>query len=113
MATNGSGDEARERVVDETLDLIDDLDLDQARSILRYFTIDEENFDRRALVAITNTVRATHDRSQSDYDALLHFPNCTVAKLNREHLLKSQAMAAEAERIVSGCLQLLMWLEIS
>ncbi|KAJ0117357.1 hypothetical protein J7T55_003771 [Diaporthe amygdali] len=105
MALNGYGDEVHERVVDETLDLIDDLDLDQARSILRCFTIDEENFDRRALVAIMNTVRATRDRSQSDYDALVHFPDCRVAKLNREHLLKSQAIAAEAERIAQQAVE--------
>lgn len=100
MPVSGYGDEARERVVDETLDLIDSLDIDQARSILRCFTIDEENFDSRALVTVAKTVRATCDRSQSDYNALVHFSNGSDARLNREHLLKSCAMSAEAAKAV-------------
>lgn len=101
MLANHDRDEARDRVVNETLDLIDKLDVDQARSLLRCFAIDEENFDSRALATIAKTVRATCHRSGSDYDALRHFPDGRVARLNREHLLRSLAVSAEAERAVS------------
>lgn len=101
MASNDYGSEARDRVVDDTLDLIDDLDVHQARSILRCFAIDEENFDARALTTITTTIRATRERSRNDYDAQLHFPNNRVARLNREHLIKSRAKFADAEKSVS------------
>lgn len=95
------GDEARERVVDETLGLIDHLDVHQARSILRCFAIDDENFDTHALATVAKTVRATCDRSQCDYDASVHFPDLKTAQLNRAHLLKSRAMSAEPESAVS------------
>lgn len=95
------GVEARDRVVDETLNLIDDLDVNQARSILRCFAIDEDNFDTHALATVAETVRATSDRSQSDYNALIHFPDGRTARLNREYLLKSRAASAETERAVS------------
>lgn len=102
MSTKEYDGEERERVVDETLSLIDHLDVAQARSILRCFAIDEENFDTRALAIVAKTVRATCDRSQCDYDASVHFPDGKTARLNREHLLKSKAASAEAERAVSG-----------
>lgn len=101
MSVNEYGDEARERVVDETLSLVDHLNVDQARSILRCFAIDDENFDTHALATVVKTVRATCDRSQCDYDATIHFPDIKTARLNRAHLLKSRAMAAETERAVS------------
>lgn len=101
MSINEYGDEARERVVDETLSLIDHLDVDQARSILRCFAIDEDNFDTNALATVVETVRETSDRSQSDYNALIHFPDSKTARLNREYLLKSRAASAETERAVS------------
>ncbi|KAG6360952.1 hypothetical protein INS49_012020 [Diaporthe citri] len=97
MSVNEYGDEARERVVDETLSLIDHLGVEQARSILRCFAIDEENFDAHALVTVEKTVRATCDRSQCDYDATIHFPDLKTARLNRAHLLKSRAMSAKTE----------------
>lgn len=101
MSVNEYGVETRDQVVDETLNLIDDLDIDQARSILRCLAIDEENFDTHALATVTETVRATSGRSQSDYNALIHFPDGKTARLNREYLLKSQAASAETERAVS------------
>lgn len=101
MSTNEYHDEARERVADETLSLIDHLDIVQARSILRCFAIDEENFDTHALAIVAETVRATSIRSQSDYNALIHFPDIETTRINREFLLKSRAMSAEAERVVS------------
>lgn len=94
--------EERERVVDETLGLIDHLDVAQARSILRCVAIDEENFDTHALAVVAKTVRATCDRSQCDYDASVHFPDWKTARLKREHLLNSKAASAEAERAVSA-----------
>ncbi|KAK7698506.1 hypothetical protein SLS64_012498 [Diaporthe eres] len=100
MSVNQYGDEARERVVDETLGLIDHLDVHQTRSILRCFAIDDENFDAHALATVAKTVRATCDRSQCDYDATIHFPDIKTARLNRAHLLKSRAMSAETERQV-------------
>lgn len=102
MLANQDRDESRDRVVNETLDLIDKLDVDQARSLLRCFAIDEENFDSRALSTVAKTVRATCHRSGSDYDALCHFPNGRVARLNREHLLQSLAVSAKAETAVSN-----------
>lgn len=102
MSVNEYRDEARERIVDETLSLIDHLDVDQARSLLRCFAIDEDNFDTHALAIVAETVRATSDRSQSDYNALIHFPDGETARMNRDHLLKSRAVSAEAERAVSN-----------
>lgn len=101
MSVNDYADEARERVVDETLSLIDHLDIDQARSILRCVAIDEENFDAHALATVAMTVRATCDRSQCDYDATIHFPDLRTARLNRAHLLESRAMSAETQKAVS------------
>lgn len=101
MSMNEYGNEARELMVDETLSLIDNLDVDQARSILRCFAIDEENFDAHALATVAMTVRATCDRSQCDYDATIHFPDLKTAQLNRAHLLMSRARSAETESAVS------------
>lgn len=101
MSVNEYGVEARDRVVDETLNLIDALDVNPARSILRCFAIDEDNFDTHALATVAETVRATSDRSQSDYNALIHFPDGKTARLNREYLLKSRAASADTERAVS------------
>jgi hypothetical protein len=94
-------DHARDRVVNEMMRLIDNLDLDQAKSILRCLAIDEENFDSRALATFTETVRATCHRSGSDYDALRHFPNAELARVNREYLLKSMSGSKEAKGAVS------------
>ncbi|POS68986.1 hypothetical protein DHEL01_v212620 [Diaporthe helianthi] len=99
MNANGERDEARDQAVNETLDLIETLDIDQARSLLRCFAIDEENFDSHALETVAKTVRATCDRSGNDYDALCHFPSGSVARLNREHLLEALAASAEAETV--------------
>jgi hypothetical protein len=101
MFSNGGRDQARDRVVNEMLLLIDNLDLDQARSILRCFSIDEESFDTRALTKVTETVRATCHRSGGDYDASCHFPDAETARVNREHLLNSLSASREAERAVS------------
>lgn len=113
MAVNGERDEARDRAVGQTLDLVDKLDVDQARSLLRCFAIDDENFDSQALETLTKTVRDTCHRSGSDYDALCHFPSGAVARVNREHLLNALAASAEAETVVSDCSGHTTWPELS
>ncbi|KAL1850717.1 hypothetical protein Daus18300_012795 [Diaporthe australafricana] len=101
MASNDYGAEARERVVDETLELIDNLDVHQARSILRCFAIDDESFDARALETITKTAQKAAENAQKSAQASQASMNVTSPDDHSDEGYYDQQRCATDEALAS------------